>query len=54
MTNLLEFLESVTDYVDKGDPVDIIYLDFKKAFDKVPHRRLEEKLRAYGVTGNLL
>ncbi len=31
--------------------VDIIYLDFQKAFDKVPHMRLLTKLKAHGVTG---
>ena len=35
-TNLLEFIEKVTSNVDHGDPMDIIYLDFSKAFDKVP------------------
>ena len=40
LTNLLEFLEYVTDAVDQDKPVDVIYLDFQKAFDKVPHQRL--------------
>ena len=40
LTNLLEFYEAVSDWVDEGKAVDIEYLDFKKAFDKVPHRRL--------------
>ncbi len=31
--------------------VDIIYLDFQKTFDKVPHMRLLTKLKAHGVTG---
>jgi len=38
LTNLLVFLEKVTNYVDSGYPVVIIYLDFQKAFDKVPHK----------------
>ncbi len=38
LTNLLEFLEDVTLALDKGEPVDAIYLDFSKAFDKVPRR----------------
>ena len=33
LTNLLEFLEAVSDWVDEGKAVDTVYLDFKKAFD---------------------
>ena len=40
LTNLLEYLETVTKFLDDGCPVDVIYLDFAKAFDKVPHARL--------------
>jgi len=40
LSNLLEFLQSVTEAVDRGELVDVIYLDFQKAFDKVPHARL--------------
>ena len=36
LTNMLCFLEDVTQWVDEGSQVDIIYLDFKKAFEKVP------------------
>jgi hypothetical protein len=53
-TNLLEFFEKATRAVDGGKPVDVIFLDFAKAFDKVPRERLLAKLRAHGITGNLL
>ena len=39
--------------LDQGDDVDVIYLDFCKAFDKVPHKRLLKKLWGYGITGNI-
>jgi len=39
LTNLLSFLDKVTDYVNEGTNIDIIYLDFAKSFDKVPHHR---------------
>jgi hypothetical protein len=38
----------------KGEHVDVIYLDFQKAFDKIPHNRLLAKLRAIGIRGKLL
>jgi hypothetical protein len=47
-------MESVTLHVDEGNPVDIVYLDFAKAFDKVPYERLFKKLEAHGVTGPVL
>ena len=50
----LEFLEYVTHAVDSGKPVDVIYLDFQKAFDKVPHARLLNKLLAHGISGKTL
>ena len=49
LTNMLCFLEEITKWIDEGSPVDIIYLDFQKAFDKVPHQRLLLKLKAYGI-----
>uniref|UniRef100_A0A452IGB1 Reverse transcriptase domain-containing protein n=1 Tax=Gopherus agassizii TaxID=38772 RepID=A0A452IGB1_9SAUR len=54
LTNLLEFFEGVNKHVDKGDPVDIVYLDFQKAFDKVPHQRLLRKLSCHGIKGKVL
>ena len=53
LTNLLEFLEYVSDYVDQGFPIDVIYLDFQKAFDKVPHKRLMKKINSLGITGKI-
>ena len=54
VTQLLEVMEDFTDMVEKGDSYDVIYLDFRKAFDQVPHLRLLKKLEAYGITGFLL
>jgi len=54
LTNLLVFMKKVTDYMDSGFPVDVIYLDFQKAFDKVPHRRLLMKLSAHGIAGDVI
>ena len=51
LTNLLKLFEKATDAIDKGKPFDCIYLDFAKAFDKVPHFRLIKKLMAHGVDG---
>ena len=53
LTNLLVFLEYVCKAVDKGEPVDAIYLDFQKAFDKVPHCRLMLKINALGIDGKV-
>ena len=53
-TNLLEFLEKATTVVDGGGNFDVIYLDFAKAFDKVPRRRLMKKVKAHGIRGPLL
>jgi ribonuclease P/MRP protein subunit RPP40 len=53
LTNLLTFFEDVTDYVDQGNAVDVIYLDFQKAFDKVPHKRLLRKVQSLGINGQI-
>ena len=53
LTNLLDYLENVTKFLDQGDPLDVIYLDFAKAFDEVPHKRLVKKLEAHGIGGKI-
>jgi len=50
---LLEFLDKVTGCVDSGENVDVVFLDFAKAFDKVPFKRLMLKLKAHGISGKV-
>lgn len=54
ITQMLEVLDKWTEAVDQGETIDVVYLDFAKAFDTVPHRRLMLKLQSYGVQGKVL
>ena len=54
LTNLLCFFEEITKWVDDGSPVDVVYLDFRKAFHKVPHQRLLLKLKAHGIGNDVI
>ena len=54
ITQLLEVMDSWTEVVDEGGSVNVIYTDFQKAFDSVPHRRLMIKVSACGIRGKLL
>nr|VZI50842.1 unnamed protein product [Spirometra erinaceieuropaei] len=51
LTNLLYCLELWTRAIDEGNSVHVAYIDFKKAFDSVPHQRLLYKLSRIGVRG---
>ena len=53
-SQLMEVLNDWTTMLERGDPVDVAYLDFRKAFDSVPHNRLLKKLRRFGISGKLL
>jgi len=51
LTNMISFYDQVTHLVEEGKAVDVIYLDFSKAFDTVPHSILLEKSAAHGLDG---
>lgn len=51
---LIQILDSWTEILDRGGCVDVVYCDFMKAFDKVPHRRLLQVLKYYGILGSVL
>ena len=53
ISQLLRYLDECIDKIVNGNVVDTIYLDFAKALDTVPHRRLMPKLAAYGIKGNI-
>ena len=54
LANLISFYDQVTCLLDEGKAVDVIYLDFSKAFDTVPNSILLEKLAAHGLDGTAL
>jgi len=53
LSNLISY-DQVTLLVDEGKAVDVIYLEFRKAFNTVPHSILLEKLAAHGLDGYTL
>ena len=54
LTNLLSYLEKITKMIDDGENVDLIYLDYAKAFYKVSHIKLKSVLESHGITGKAL
>ena len=53
-TNLLESVHNWTTALNNKHSVDILYIDFQKAFDTVSHPKLLLKLKSYGISGLLL
>ena len=49
----LDVFDNIMHMLDSNSSVDMVYLDFSKAFDKVDHGILLHKLRAIGITGNI-
>ena len=54
LTNLLETFECWTTALDEGYGIDVLYLDYRKAFDTVSHEKLLVKLKEYGIDGMIL
>ena len=54
LTQLIDHQMSILDHLCDGSNVDVVYLDFAKAFDKVDHGVLVEKLSGLGIRENLL
>jgi hypothetical protein len=53
-TNLLEYVDILTEALFKGKVYDVLYTDFKKAFDSVSHIKLISKVSALRIKGSLL
>ena len=51
---LLHVFDKWTEILDRGEEIDVIFCDFQKAFDTVPHKRLCDVLAHYGITDPLL
>ena len=53
-TNLLEALNVITEAQMHGIPVDVLFLDYQKAFDTVPHQRLLRQVESFGIVDKAL
>ena len=54
LSQLLEHLDQIIDILEDGGNVDVIYLDFAKAFDKLDFKIVFKKLRQFGIEGKVL
>ena len=50
-TQLLTLVHELADSNDRGKQIDLVILDFSKAFDREPHQRLPAKINHYGIQG---
>ena len=54
LTQLLSHVDNILKTLNEGEEVDVIYLDYAKAFDKVDHKILLAKAKRYGISGQTL
>ena len=54
LSQLLDHIDKIMQHFQDGHEVDVIYLDYAKAFDKVDHEILIAKLKRMGIKGKLL
>ena len=54
VTQLIEVFEQIGYKLDNGEQIDVIYIDMSKAFDKVSHSQLVDRLHDFGFRGNIL
>ena len=50
---LVSSIEDLARHFNKREQLDLLILDFSKAFDKVEHQRLLYKLKLYGIEGKI-
>ena len=53
-TQLIGFVQDITNNLDLDQQTDVLIMDFSKAFDKVGHKKLSHKLHHYGIRGKTL
>ena len=45
LTNMMQFFEEEMNMIDEVRAIEVVYMDFSKASDKVPHDRLVQKVQ---------
>jgi len=51
---LVDFIDEIQQSMNSHQQTDLLFIDFSKAFDTIPHRRLVNKFKFYGIRGNNL